>query len=235
MKACINGARRPDEHPALSARAEDLAAEAARAVAAGAGALHVHPKDADGSDSLRGDDVDRVVAAIRSACPGVPLGVTTGAWSAPDVRDRLAAIASWRDLPDFASVNWHEDGADDVAGLLLERGIDVEAGVWNADGLGAWQRSIHRDRCLRVLVELPDINGDDPVRRAATELVDGVRQAAPTASVLLHGEERSTWPALRSALAWGLDTRIGLEDTLRLPDGAVAAGNAALVAAARDR
>ncbi|MGN6634958.1 MAG: 3-keto-5-aminohexanoate cleavage protein [Oryzihumus sp.] len=33
----------------------------------------------------------------------------------------------------------------------------------------------------------------------------------------------------------GLDTRVGLEDTLRLPDGTPAPDNAALVAAARAR
>jgi uncharacterized protein (DUF849 family) len=38
---------------------------------------------------------------------------------------------------------------------------------------------------------------------------------------------------LRQAVVLGRDTRIGLEDTLRLPDGSRAAGNAELVALAR--
>jgi uncharacterized protein (DUF849 family) len=37
---------------------------------------------------------------------------------------------------------------------------------------------------------------------------------------------------LREAVRQGLDTRIGLEDTRTTPDGAVADGNAELVAAA---
>lgn len=36
-------------------------------------------------------------------------------------------------LPDFASVNWHEDGADEVAAALLEIGVGVEAGLWHVD------------------------------------------------------------------------------------------------------
>ncbi|MDG4860878.1 3-keto-5-aminohexanoate cleavage protein, partial [Streptomyces sp. T-3] len=50
--------------------------------------------------------------------------------------------------------------------------------------------------------------------------------------VLLHGEEGGAWPVLRLARHLGLATRIGLEDTLLLPDGERAAGNAELVAAA---
>jgi uncharacterized protein (DUF849 family) len=48
----------------------------------------------------------------------------------------------------------------------------------------------------------------------------------------LHGEGPSTWPVLRAAVRRRLDTRIGLEDTLELPDGSPAADNAQLVAEA---
>jgi uncharacterized protein (DUF849 family) len=50
--------------------------------------------------------------------------------------------------------------------------------------------------------------------------------------VLLHGEGSATWPVLRAAVGLGLDTRIGLEDVLTLPDGVAALDNAAMVAAA---
>lgn len=59
-------------------------------------------------------------------------------------------------MPAFASVNWHEDGAEAVAQALLERGVGVEAGLWHADGVDAWLGSAHRERCCRVLIELPD-------------------------------------------------------------------------------
>ncbi|QMU96895.1 3-keto-5-aminohexanoate cleavage protein [Microbacterium esteraromaticum] len=50
-------------------------------------------------------------------------------------------------------------------------------------------------------------------------------------SILLHGEERSTWPAFDLASAREFHARIGLEDTFTLLDGATAAGNAELVRA----
>ena len=56
--------------------------------------------------------------------------------------------------------------------------------------------------------------------------------AGLTAPVLLHGLDESCWPLLEHAGARGVQTRIGLEDTLRLPDGSTAPGNAELVSAA---
>lgn len=47
LKACLNGVRRPAEHPALPVTPAGLAADVGRAVTAGADAVHLHVKDAD--------------------------------------------------------------------------------------------------------------------------------------------------------------------------------------------
>lgn len=234
LQACINGAREVAEHPGLSADAALSADGAARAVAAGAQEIHVHPKDAAGRDSLAAGDVARWVEAVRAACPGVPVGVTTGAWAEPDARRRLAAITGWTVLPDHASVNWHEDGADEVAAELIRRGVGVEAGIWDGAGLEAWRRSPVRDACLRVLVELPD-EAASTLRGHAEALIAHIVREDPAASLLLHGEGRTAWAAFDLAVEFGADARIGLEDALTMPDGQPAPDNAALVRAAVDR
>lgn len=234
LQACVNGSRDVAQHPWLSADATVVADDAARAIAAGSQEIHVHPKDAAGRDSLAADDVGRWVRAMRSACPGSPVGVTTGAWAEPDAERRLAAIAAWTDLPDFASVNWHEAGADEVAALLRRRGVGVEAGIWEGAGLEAWKRSPVRGECLRVLIELPDESAD-LVRPHADGLIAHVELAEPGIPILLHGEDRSAWPSLDLAVELGLDARIGLEDCLLLPDGRTATDNAALVRTAMGR
>lgn len=231
LQVCLNGARAVAQHPALTADATLAAADAARAVALGAHEIHVHPKDAEGDDSLRADDVERWLSVLRSACPDIPIGVTTGAWIEPDVEQRLAAIRAWTVLPDFASVNWHESGADEVAALLQSRGVGVEAGIWDATGLEAWQQSPVRARTLRVLVELPD-EAADVVQRHAEGLIAHVRLEDSEVPILLHGEQNSAWPAFTLAVELGLASRIGLEDTLALPDGRIAPDNAALVRSA---
>lgn len=241
LKACVNGARQRADHPALPVTAMEIAQDVAAVVAAGASAVHLHVKDAQGADTLDGDAMARVLTEVRHVSPSVPLGVTTGAWAQSDPNQRVAAIRSWGQLPakpDFASVNWHEAGADQVAAELLEIGVGVEAGLWHAKGARAWLASQHRDRCSRVLLELPD--GLDAtaleaevahLRRMIEDVGSGETAGFP---VVLHGEDGTAWPALRLASRSGLSTRIGFEDILTLPDGSVAADNAALVHAAQD-
>jgi uncharacterized protein (DUF849 family) len=234
LKCCLNGPRLPAEHPALPVTPAQLAEAAAAAVAAGAQAIHFHPKDGAGRDTLDSGAVAQALDAIRSAVPGVPVGTTTGAWAAPDPADRVRLVESWTTRPDFASVNWHEPGAEDVAAALLSAGVGVEAGLWTMAAIALWLASPNRDACLRVLIELPDGLDEIPTLALADRLVNAVTaEAFGSAPLLLHGEGSSCWPALRHAVRLGLQRRIGLEDVLTMPDGAPALDNAALVQAAR--
>jgi uncharacterized protein (DUF849 family) len=228
LKACINGARTSEAHPHLPVTPEQLAAEAVAAHGAGAKAVHLHPKTADGVDSLRPDIVDAAVSAVRHAAPGLPLGVTTGLWALPDPDERLRAVEAWTVLPDFASVNWHEPGAQPVARLLLSRGVGVEAGIFHAEAAASWAGSEIAAHCMRVMVEL----GPDGDVATADDLLSEVLAAGSPAPVLLHGMNESCWPLLEHAVARGVQARVGMEDTLLLPDGSTAPGNAALVSAA---
>lgn len=230
LKACLNGPRSPREHSALPVTPDEIAADARGILVTGVHAVHVHVKDDEGADTFDASLSDATIRAVRQAAPGLPVGVTTGAWVESDPGGRVAAIRAWQELPDFASVNWHEEGADLVAGALLERGIAVEAGLWHEEAVSAWLSSPVRDRCLRVLIELPDgLDAHETVREAA-KLLGMVGDA----KILLHGEGTSCWPALREAGRRGLATRIGLEDTLTMPDGSLAADNVALVRAAQN-
>ncbi|MGP4016037.1 3-keto-5-aminohexanoate cleavage protein [Saccharopolyspora sp. 5N708] len=230
LQACLNGARSTREHFHLPVRPEELAKAAADSVAAGATDIHLHPKSPDGADSLDPHVVAAALRAVRAAAPGVLVGVTTGAWTVPDPADRARIIRAWTVLPDHASVNWHEPGADAVAAVLLERGVGVEAGICSGtDGDRQFLRSPHRDRVLRVLAEVTD-RSPRGAATTAEALLERLRPA--TTPILLHGEAAGAWPVLTVAARRGLATRIGLEDTLLLPDGQVAADNAELVAAA---
>jgi len=229
IKAAINGERTRAEHPGVPLTPEEQAAESAAAVAAGAGAIHVHARDLDGRESLASDDIARAVEAIRASCPGIPVGVSTGAWISPDASGRLSLVKSWEVLPDVASVNAHEDGAVELIRLLIDRGVGVEAGVWNARSARTLQTSGLAQHCLRVLIEPAEDGGDAMTNFRDIEAALG-RLSVPR---LLHGLDASAWKFVTLAAARGYDTRTGLEDTLRLPDGSIAANNAALVAAAR--
>lgn len=227
LQVCLNGSLRRSEHPAVPITPSEVAADAVRCEAAGASAVHVHVRDDEERESLTAEAVARTVTAVRVACPELPVGVSTGAWIEPDPDARIAAIRSWTVLPDFASVNVHEVGADRVATVLRERGIGVEAGIWHraaVDTYLGW-----RTPALRVLLECLAVRPQEALAEAG-ELVAGLRRAA--APVLLHGQGDAAWAVLGEAVRRGFDRRIGLEDALTLPDGSPAWGNAALVGAA---
>jgi len=201
-----------------------MAESAAEAVAAGATQVHVHPKTPCGQDSLSPRVVAATVEAIRARV-SVPVGVTTGAWAAPDPADRLGRVRDWSTLPDFASVNWHEPGAEEIAAQLIAMGIGVEAGVWSStDGVARFAASPLGPKVLRVLAEVTDPD-PDTAEGSARSLLSGLGEAHGR-PVLLHGEEGGAWPVLRLAGRLGLATRTGLEDTLFRPDGQRAVSNA---------
>ncbi|MER6258612.1 3-keto-5-aminohexanoate cleavage protein [Streptomyces sp900105245] len=229
VQVCLNGSRSAADGAAVPMSPGELARSAADAVAAGATSVHVHPRTPCGHESLSPRVLAPALEAIRARVR-VPVGVTTGAWAEPDPAARLARVRDWSVLPDFASVNWHEPGAEDVAGHLLERGVGVEAGIWSGtDGAARFMASPLAPRVLRVLAEVTD--PDPATAEASARALLAELGTAAGRPVLLHGEEGGTWPVLRLAGRLGLATRIGLEDTLLLPDGRRAASNAELVAA----
>src|SRR5881296_3927687 len=232
VQAALNGARDPAAHPALPITPAALAAAAAESVAAGAGAIHFHARGPDGRESLAGDDVARALGAVRAAVPRTPVGVSTGAWIERDPARRLSLIGQWAALPDFASVNFHEEGAVELARLLRSRGVGIEAGLGNREGAECFVDSGLGAQCLRILLEPGDTDA-----AAALRLVGQLEEILDRAGVrlprLLHGVDAAAWPLIAAATARGYDTRVGLEDTLALPDGRLASGNAALVAAAK--
>jgi uncharacterized protein (DUF849 family) len=234
LKACLNGGRTRDEHPAVPITAAELADAARGAVAAGAEALHLHPRGTDERESLARPDVGDAVRAVRAACPHTPIGVSTGLWIAagdPILRQQL--VGEWTALPDnqrpdFASVNVAEAGFADLAYLLWRSGIGVEPGVWSVadadilstvDNVPPWQR---------VLVEVIGAPASAAIPMAG-EILDRLDAAGVVAPRLLHGEGDACWPLVAEAGRRGLPTRIGLEDTVVAPDGEAVRDNAELV------
>jgi uncharacterized protein (DUF849 family) len=227
VQGALNGSRAPGGHPAVPITPSELAADSVTCVRAGVAALHIHPRSTAGLETLDPAVVDEAVEVVRAAA-GVPVGVSTGAWIEPDPTRRADLISGWHE-PDMASVNFSEEGAGLVVEALLGAGIGVEAGIWTVDDAERLAASGFTARVVRVLVEIVH-STPDPVREARA-IVGALDRFGIDAPRLIHGQNESTWSVLRYAISVGCDTRIGLEDSLYLPDGTVAGSNAALVEA----
>ena len=233
LQACLNGGRTRAEAPSVPLTPKDLARDALAAREAGADELHIHPRNLAGSETLAPADVGAALKAIRTAVPGMPVGLGTGAWIAPGGVKRHAHMQAWEELPDYVSVNLNESDAPQVISMMHARGIGVEAGVWSVADAKRLSREVPKTSILRVLIEMPDAQGPT-VRTEAARCIEMLRTRGITAPILLHGAEQSAWPCVIEAARLGYDTRIGFEDVLDLPGGTPAPSNAALVACARD-
>jgi uncharacterized protein (DUF849 family) len=211
LQAALNGPFTKDEHPAMPVTARELAADARACVEAGAGAIHLHPRNRYGEETLDPDTINATVREVRAAC-GVPVGVSTGAWIEPDHELKLEYIGAWTE-PDYASVNVSEDGWQEVFHALREQGIGVEAGVWSVEDARALNDSRLASDLTRILIEPVEA---DPA--GAIELVAAIRNEVPDGPILQHGDGAATWILIEHAIRNGLDTRVGLEDTQEAPN-----------------
>jgi uncharacterized protein (DUF849 family) len=223
VKACLNGARTRADHAAVPQTPAELAADAIAVRRAGAFAVHVHPRDSRGGQTMAARACDAAVEAIRAAVPNLPVGLSTSEAIDPDPFARAAAVRAWKRRPDFVSVNLSELGWAGIVRAAVHAGIAVEAGLATPADAEELARSPFTHRVLRALVEVD--GGADEARTIAQLVPDGTPQ-------LWHGYGERTWEVISAAGAAGVDVRVGLEDTTSLPDGSVAASNAELVAAA---
>jgi uncharacterized protein (DUF849 family) len=231
VQACINGARPSDFHLALPLTADAMARDGAACIAAGAAELHLHPRAPDGYESLAPATMDATMLAVRKACPGSLIGVSTGAWIEGNERRTLSCIDNWGELPDYASVNLEEQDAPAVMERLRQRGVGVEAGLASvADAERLIALGVAQG-VLRILIEVAEQDVGQ-----ALAVINGVEAVLDRAGVrrpiLLHGLDATVWNLVALAGGRRWSTRVGLEDGSSLPDCTIASGNPALVAAA---
>ena len=208
----------------------ELAADAVECLKAGAGAIHLHVRStAAGSEqeSLDKEDIDSTLRAVLAVVPKERIGISTGAWILPHPA-RLEAAKNWGVLPGFASVNFGEEGAGELAKLLLSRGVAVEAGLCDTESAQILLKTGLATSCLRVLLEPQEQELKNAIE-TVNAMEEILKSEAAGLSLLLHGTEATAWPMMDEAIARGYDLRIGLEDTLVMPDGRTAKDNVELV------
>ena len=227
LQACLNGNRTKHEHAAVPYTPCELATDARHAVRAGAQQLHLHPRAADGSESLCAGDVAAALRAVRAQVPGVLVGISTHA-GIPASVPLATLLTTWTELPDYVSINLGEVAALDLWHSATRRGIAVEAGLSSVADAQRLLQIATPATCCRLLVEVAEQNLEEALRTAHT-ILHATQAFQPPVPRLLHGTDATMWPLFQVALEQRLSTRIGLEDGLQLPSGALATGNAQLL------
>ena len=247
----------PEQHPVPVSPAQ-MAAEARDAFNAGASVMHVHVRQQEpGKGHLPSWDPDvmeSVVTAIRDACPGVIINLTTGVVG-KDISGPLDCIR--RIKPEIAACNAgslnylkiKEDGqwawppmVFDNPVAKVQQFLDVMADSGTHPEFECFDVGIVRSVTMYIKAGMlkPSMG------KAEYNLVMGVASGMPCDSELLallpsymapNSIWQSTligraeiWPVHQKTAEMGGMLRTGLEDTFYLPDGKRASGNGALIA-----
>ena len=245
----------PRQHP-VPVTPQQMAAEARDAFNAGASVMHVHlRRQEEGQGHLPSWDPEvaaLIIDAIRDACPGVIVNLTTGVVG-PDIAGPLACIRRVR--PEIAACNagslnylkTREDGRWAWPPMVFDNPVEKvqqfldamrECGTrpeFECFDVGIL-RSVDMYRRAGMFSGAPEVN-----------LVMGVASGMPCDADLLALLPRwmpagavwqttligraEIWPVHRKTAELGGMLRTGLEDTFYLPSGEKAKGNGELIEA----
>ena len=245
----------PKQHP-VPVTPEQMAAEARDAFNAGASIMHVHLRNqAPGMGHLPSWDPDvaqSVCDAIRAACPGVIINLTTGVVG-KDVSGPIACIR--RVKPEIAacnagSLNYLKIKADgqwawppivfDNPVAKVQQMLDAMAETHTHPEFECFDvgivRSVAMYQKAGMTPGVPELNfvmGVASGMPCDAELLALLPRYAPEGAVwqtTLIGR-KEIWPVHQKTAELGGMLRTGLEDTFYLPDGERAKGNGELIEA----
>ena len=237
-----------DQCPAIPYTPGEYAAEARRAVDAGASMIHIHARTPDGLPSYEVEDFRAITEAITAEVD-VVVNYSTGAIGVP-VEKRIAYL---RELgPDVAALNMGSmnyakysrsrrdfvfamvfaNPFEEIVALLEamnELGIKPEHECFDLGHVGSLEPLVHKGvlhEPLHVSCVMGVLGGVPPTARNLAAMVDNIPAGSHWG---LIGVSRRQWTLVAAALALGGSVRVGLEDNFYLPDGAMARSNGELV------
>jgi len=233
---------------------EQMAAAAKEAYDAGATVMHTHVRNQEPGmgylPSWEPDDAQAVCDAIRAACPGVVINLSTGVMG-PEIEGPLACLDRVR--PEMAALNagtlnylkvtrggtwaWPPlvfdnpvEKVEAFARFMAERDILGECECFDTGIL----RSVDLYRQVGLLKPPIDVSlimgvaSGMPAKPAWLPLLIDELPEGATWQVIGIGRSE-VWDLHRRAAELGGNLRTGLEDTFYLPDGSKAPGNGALI------
>ncbi len=245
-----------DQCAAIPYTPAEYAAEARRAVDAGAVHIHIHARKPDGSPSVDAEDFLAIRHAIvEEIGDAAIINFSTGTIGV-DVATRVAYLEAGR--PEVAALNMgsmnyakysksrkdfvfkfvFENPWDEIIELLTAmRRLEIKpehecfdighvASLAPLVDMGLLDAPLHADFIMGVLGGIP------PTVRNLEAMVDNYFAIPGASHWGVIGIGRVQWQMIAAALVLGGSIRAGVEDNFHLPDGSVARSNGELVAKA---
>jgi 3-keto-5-aminohexanoate cleavage enzyme len=226
--------------PHLPVSPREIADEAARCREAGAAVIHLHVRNADGSNTQSAERFAEVMDAIRARCDCI-LQPSTGGAVGMGLEERAGPLAC---KPEMATLNCGTINFGD--GVFVNSRPDIRALAARMRGAGALPELEcyevgHIEEALSLAAEgvvrrplhfqfVLGVKGAIPAREDAVVYMRSLLPADATWAVAATG--RFQQPMTELAMRLGGHARVGLEDNIYLSKGVLAEGSAPLVARA---
>jgi 3-keto-5-aminohexanoate cleavage enzyme len=250
-----------EQCPAIPYTPAEYAAEARRIVDEGGAMIHIHARKVDGTPSYEVEDFQAITDAIRAEVGDqVIVNFSTGTIGVP-VEKRIAYLRACR--PEVAALNMGSmnyakysrsrkafvfnmvfaNPFEEIVQLLEamnELHIKPEHECFDVGHVGSLEPLIDMGvlrQPLHVDCVMGVVGGIPPTARNLAAMVENIPADPDGAEVRSHwgviGISRDQWMLVSAALTLGGSIRVGLEDNLYLPGGAMARSNGELIAKAR--
>jgi uncharacterized protein (DUF849 family) len=228
IKIALNGARPKKQNKYIPQSLEEIGKEVKLLFDNGHKVFHIHCYDEKGNESLKPEDVNKLISLVKGISSEIQIGISSGDWIEPDLAKRKSYIKEWKNIPDFISVNIIEDDAIEISELLISKGIKIEAGLNEKKAAEKLVESgLYKD-CFRILIEPEPENLKDAIE-CVNEIEEVLDKNGIELPRLLHGFNSVAWDILREAKRRGYDSRIGMEDTIYLENGKPVKSNLELI------
>lgn len=234
-----NGAyKKAADHPAVPMTPEALALEARACLEAGAGMMHMHVRKPDGSHLLDAHAYREALAAVdRAVGRELLVQVTSEAAGVYKAAEQIALVRELQ--PEAVSMGLREIAVPDIPETELaaffawvaERRILAQIILYDEGDVQRWQslraRGLVPPGAWSVLFVLGRYSvGQTSSAYDLLPFLAAYDHTLPWAICAFGAEENA---CVTTAAAFGGHMRVGFENNLKLRDGSIAAGNAALV------
>ncbi|MFY0476731.1 beta-keto acid cleavage family enzyme [Achromobacter marplatensis] len=234
-----NGAyKKAADHPAVPMTPDALALEARACLDAGAGMMHMHVRKPDGSHLLDAQAYREALAAVdRAVGRELLVQVTSEAAGVYKAAEQIALVRELQ--PEAVSMGLREIAVPDIPETELaaffawvaERRIMAQIILYDEGDVLRWQslraRGLVPPGAWSVLFVLGRYSvGQTSSAYDLLPFLTAYDHTLPWAICAFGAEENA---CVTTAAAFGGHMRVGFENNLKLRDGSIAPGNAALV------